>query len=93
MCRVKSGKMLRNKQDLQNLIIGIINRQENTYDKEKILAIVQYYCKDADIEVGNSVLLNAIDDNLDFLYRKELIDCKDGNYHPRYFFDESLNVM
>lgn len=88
MCRVKSGKMLKNQQDLQNLIIGIINRQKDSYDKNKILSIAKYFCKDADIEVGNSLLSNTIDDNLDFLYRKKIIDCKDGNYYPHFFIED-----
>mgnify|MGYP005782932195 CR=1 FL=1 len=88
MCKVKSGKMLKNQQDIQNLVIGIINRQENIYNSEEIVNMVDYYCKDAQVDVDRKTLSNMVNDNLDYLYRKAFINCSNGNYYPQTILTE-----
>lgn len=45
MCVVNSGTLVKNRQDVQNLVIGIIFRQQDKYTPENIIHIVQYYMK------------------------------------------------
>lgn len=90
MCKVKSGELLKNEQDVQNLVIAIINRQQEIYNKEKIFTIVKYHFRGAKIEMSNEILLNMIDDNLAFLYRKGLINCRNGYYFPQNIFLERI---
>lgn len=83
MCKVKSGVLIKNEQDIQNLVIGIINRQQNVYNSKKILELTKHYCKGTELKISSNYLQDVIEDNLSFLYRKGLLDCKNGNYYPQ----------
>lgn len=82
MCKVKSGKALKNLQDVQNMVVGIINRQQNKYKSKDIHDAVVYFYKGADIEVSSAELKAMVDDNLSFMYRQGLVDCRGGYFHP-----------
>ncbi len=83
MCKVKSGENIKNRSDVQNLVIGIINRQMNSYTKEKIYDLVAYYFSGSTVDIDTKTLNRMIDDNLSFLYRRGFIDCKGGVYIPQ----------
>lgn len=85
MCKVKSGNLLKNRHDVQNLVIGIINRQQDAYSREKIYETVEYYFQGADVKMCQDAIRDVIDENLDLLYRKGLIDCQDGCYFQESF--------
>lgn len=90
MCRVKSGVHIKNRNDVQNLIIGIINRQQEDYSKEKIYEMVEYNYQGAEYVISTKVLRKMIDDNLSFLYRAGFIDSWNGRYSPQVIICKDL---
>lgn len=83
MCRVGSGASIKNRQDLQNLVIGIINRQQQYYRVEDILDLVQYYLEGSSINLSVEQLRKIITDNLDMLYIRNRVKCINGCYIPQ----------
>lgn len=83
MCKVKSGRALENLQDVQNLVVGIINRQQRRYVLDDIYNAVMYHFQGAQIDISQDTLFDIIDDNLSFAYRKGMVDCRGGYYFPR----------
>lgn len=86
MCKVKSGVAIQSRQDVQNLVIGIINRQEKGYRKEEILNLVEYYMKGSRVTISKMYLEDIISKNLDMLYRNNCVRCKNGYYIPQINF-------
>ena len=85
MCNVNSGVLIKNKQDVQNLVIGIIFRQQDKYKRENIIDIVQYYMEGSPFVINENVLQNIISENLNLLCRNDKIQCKNGYFIPRTF--------
>ena len=85
MCKVKSGVLITNKEDVQNMIIGIIFRQQTKYRREHILESAKKYFKGSALEINNNALGLIVDENLDILSRNGAICCKNGNYIPEKF--------
>ena len=80
--KIRTGKEVKNKQELQNLIVAILNRQQHPYEKGYIVKAVKYYLKGS-IYLKSKETVEMIDENLDFMYRKGLIDCRLGIFYPR----------
>lgn len=80
MSKVKSGAAIRNLQDVQNLITGIIFRQQQEFRIENILDLVEYYMQGSALNIQNQQLYKMIDDNLDVLYIRNKVRCRDGYY-------------
>ncbi len=85
MCNVNSGVLIKNKQDVQNLVIGIIFRQQDKYKPENISDLVQCYMKGSTFSIDKTAIQNIILDNLSLLHRNDKIQCKNGYYIPRNF--------
>ncbi len=83
MCKVKTRELIKNKNDLQNLVIGVLNRQVSSFIKEDILRTVSYYCEGAEINTDKKILSSIIDENLNELYIKGFVDCRKGQYYPQ----------
>lgn len=83
MCKVKSGALVENYQDVQNLVIGILNRQEKYYHIENIIYLVQKYLKGSSVEIQEEQLKQIISNNLDMLYIRNRVKCKNGCYIPQ----------
>ncbi len=86
MCRVKTRESITNNNDLQNLVIGVLNRQISSFIKDDILNTVVYYCEGSNLGLDRQSLSNIIDENLDELYVKGFIDCRKGEYYPQLPF-------
>lgn len=82
MCKIKSGVQIGNEMDLQNMIVGIILRQQHEYQEKDIIKIVIKYSEKAPIDVKEPLLKKMVQDNLDLLYRLKRIRCLDGVYTP-----------
>ena len=82
MCKVKSGVQIKNQQDVQNLVIGIIFRQRMPYRIHDILNIVLYYTKNSQYNISEDDLYYTISDTLDMLYDRNRIKCENGIYTP-----------
>ena len=82
MCKVKSGAKIKNQQDVQNLVIGIIFRQRAAYQIDNILSIVLYYMKNSQYEISVDDLYDTIADTLDMLRVRNRVKCRNGIYTP-----------
>lgn len=85
MCKVKSGTQIKNQQDIQNLVVGIIFRQRVAYRIDDILNIVLYHTKNSQYCVSEEDLYYNISDTLDMLCTRNRIRCKNGVYTPMPF--------
>lgn len=83
MSKVKHGKDIVNIQDVQNLVIGVINRQEKSFLKNDVFVTVKHYMRDSDFAVSDEEIEKIISENLDYLYRKAMLDCVNGYYQPK----------
>lgn len=82
MCKIKFGKQLTSLQDMQNLVIGILLRQQYEYNKVQIYNCVNNYCTSAEYKMSQRAIVKLIDKNLDFLSRIGVVQCKNGQYIP-----------
>ncbi len=91
MCKINSGAKIRNQQDVQNLVIATLFRQEKEYYIENILEIIQQYMIGSPVKIQNDSLYSMILDNLDFLYIRNKVKCKNGCYTPQPLKRKHLN--
>lgn len=82
MCKVKSGINLNSETDLQNMVIGIILRQQTKYQENDILKTAKYYSQNANFPIKTITLKRTIRRSLDILVRFEKVNCLDGIYTP-----------
>lgn len=80
MCKVKYGAALKNESDVQNLIIGIIFRQQSFYRKDDIFNTVTKYIQGSSMVLDKLSIKKMVQDNLDLLVRFDRIKCIDGVY-------------
>lgn len=85
MCKINSGASIKNHQDVQNLVISTIFRQEKEYYIENILSLVQQYMVGSPVDMQRDDLYSIILDNLDILYIRNKVKCKNGCYTPQPF--------
>lgn len=83
MCKINSGVQIKDQQDVQNLIIATLFRQEQDYYIENILETVQRYMIGSPVKIQIDDLYSMILDNLDFLYIRNKVKCKNGCYTPQ----------
>lgn len=90
MCKVKSGTDIKNRSDFQNLVMGIILRQNTKYNENDIFKAVMYHSKNSQILINPTFVKNVISENLHFLIRSKRVFCIDGIYIPLNIVD---NIM
>lgn len=83
MCKINSGSLIKNHQDIQNLVIATLCRQEREYNVETILDLVQHYMIGSPVKIERDNLYSIIMDNLDILYIRNKVKCKNGYYTPQ----------
>lgn len=83
MCKINSGVLIKNRQDVQNLVIATLFRQEHEYNIENILSLVQQYMVGSPVKLQRDDLYSIISDNLDILYIRNKVKCKNGCYTPQ----------
>lgn len=79
---IKQGKEIKSEQDLQNLVIGVLNRQTKDYTQKEVESIIKNYTKNSTFKVSNEMITKMVTDNINYLYRKGMVDCKNGVYSP-----------
>jgi hypothetical protein len=82
MCKVKSGANLKTESDVQNLITGIILRQQHPYYEDDIINSVIYYCRGNQV-VTKYKLVEMVQETLDIFSQYKKLRCTDGLYTPR----------
>lgn len=93
MCNVKYGSNIKNLNDVQNLIIAIINRQQDQYNKGQIYEMVEYNYQGAEYDMSVTALREMVDDNLNFLYGVGLINCWNGLYTPQVIKHREIQTI
>ena len=83
MAYVKRNKDVKDKQDLQNLVIGIIFRMQEPYTKEKIVEIVNYHLKGSKFHDDIETIAAKVEENLQLLCRQDKVQGWRGVYYPR----------
>lgn len=82
MCKVKFGHEIASDSDLQNLVIGIVFRQENNYLEKDIFDATKKYIKNASIPISDQKLQETVKYHLDELTRFRKVYRLDGIYIP-----------
>ncbi len=80
---VKYRKDLQNEQDLQNLVIGVINRMPlimETFREEDVIGLVKRYSRGARFPISNELIRNIVNDYLDYFYIRNILVCRNGVY-------------
>lgn len=80
MCKVKSGALILNVEDVRNMVIGIILRQQTKYNRDNIFKLTINYLQGSNLLLSNDLLMNIIDRCLDILIRNGEIRCVSGIY-------------
>ena len=82
MCRVKIGKKISCLSDVQNLIIGIILRQQDAYKEEDILRMTSHFMHGSDLHIPEVVLKKIVRRNLEQITMNKMAFYKKGYYIP-----------
>ena len=82
MCKVKFGHEITSDSDLQNLIIGIIFRQEKKYLEKDIYKETKKHVENASIPISDQKLQETVKYHLDKLTRFRKVYRLDGVYTP-----------
>lgn len=83
MCKINSGALIKNRQDVQNLIVATLFRQEETYDIKQMVSLVSHYMVGSPVKMEEEKLYGLVSDNLDDLYIRNKVKCKNGRYIPQ----------
>ena len=82
MCKVKFGHEITSDSDLQNLVIGIIFRQEKQFLSHEIVNETKKYSKNARIPISEQNIQETVKYHLDTLSRFRKVYRMDGVYTP-----------
>jgi len=82
MCRINTKSNIVNQGDINNLVVGIINRQCAPFNEDKIKDIVLYHSTGAKISISVSEIEALIKTRLDTLVRNDFVTYKRGQYYP-----------
>ena len=86
MCKVKSGKSIHNEQDLNNLIKGLIFRQEMDFSEERIFNLLEKHTEGSPLNISQDRKKQLIANALDILCRYGDVICHGGIYRTRDLF-------
>ncbi len=80
MCRIKYGASVCNIQDLKNLVLGIILRQESVFRKEDILNLTLQYLLGSELVIKEKEITFLINSILKKLFFYDILTCNSGEY-------------
>lgn len=83
MANVKHNEDVKNKQDLQNLVVGIIFRQVKPFKDEQIVKIVNHWLKGSKFYDDIALIEKHVEETLDLLYCLDKVRCWEGIHYPR----------
>lgn len=83
MANVMHNEDVKNTQDLQNLVIGIIFRQDKSFRTEDIVQTVNYWLKGSEFYDNFKLIKKYVTDNLDFLQNLDRVRCRNGTYRMK----------
>ena len=80
MCKVKSGNDLKNEQDIRNLIVGLILRQQEQFTAQDIERLTQEFSVGAKYNLDEHRITLIIRDSLEDFSRYSILQCRNGQY-------------
>jgi len=83
MANVKHNQDVKNEQDLQNLVIGIIFRMDKPFTEEKIVSLVNRYLKGSIFYKNNPLIKQHVSDSLDLLQNWDKMRRRNGVCYMR----------
>ncbi|MBQ8940712.1 MAG: hypothetical protein IJ062_02670 [Firmicutes bacterium] len=81
MCKVRTGKLVRNLEDVRSMITALLLRQRKEYKTKKIIDQVHYYMKGSSYKINDEVLHNLVTKGIDVMGRNGKIRCRNGYYY------------
>lgn len=83
MCHINTKSNIVNQGDVNNLVVGIINRQRVPFTELMIKDMVMYHSAGAKVEIKLPEIENLINKRLDTLVRNDYISYRRGTYYPK----------
>jgi hypothetical protein len=83
MCKVKIGKDIICKSDLQNLITASILRESEPYSIKSMLSKVENECEGSPLEISQKDIEELINNTTLSLLRCEYLDSIDNKFYSR----------
>lgn len=80
MANVLHNEDVKNEQDLQNLVIGIIFRQDKPFTSDSVIKTVNYWLKGSDFYDNIELIEEHVTDSLDLLQNRDKVRCSNGVY-------------
>lgn len=79
MANIKTGKDIKDLQDIKNLVVALILRS-NKFRKERIEELAYKYLKGSGVKVTQQQLSKIVENYLDLFQRNSLVRCENGVY-------------
>lgn len=83
MCKVKSGSDLKNEQDIRNLIVGLILRQQEQFTAQDIERLTKKFSVGAEYTMSERSTASIIRESLKDLSRYSILQCRNGQYSTK----------
>lgn len=83
MANVIHNEDVKNEQDLQNLVIGIIFRMDKSFKSDTIVRIVNHYLRRSVFQGDTKLIRQHVNDSLDLLQNRDTVRCRNGSYSVR----------
>lgn len=80
MANVIYNEDVKNEQDLQNLVIGIIFRMDKPFKSDTIVRIVNRYLRRSVFQGDTKLIRQHVNDSLDLLQNRDKVRCRNGSY-------------
>ena len=83
MANVLHYENVKNEQDLQNLVIGIIFRMDKPYKNDNIVILVNRYLRRSVFQGNTELIRQHVNDSLDLVQLHDKVRCINGTYYPK----------
>lgn len=80
---IRVGKEIRSSEDIRNLIVSIILRQNSDFTKQKIFDLIKEYIHGSEAKIEDDDITSIIEDTLDVLRRNGEVICWNGKYKTK----------
>ena len=87
---IRTNEQVTNKQEVQNLIVSIIFRQEHPFTKLSCLKIINRYLRRSSY-YWSKIVEDELVKYLDLYQRNNKLRCKNGIFHPKSVADLLLS--
>lgn len=83
MCRISTREQIKTRADINSLVVGLINRQCQPFNEEKIIKLTEYHSANAKVIITKMQIGKLIKSRLDTCERNGLLSYEKGYYYPK----------